>query len=80
MPVPVRGMLIAGTVRQPFSLVRGSNTVTVAPVDWPAGTEVPVVISFEDEFVPSDHGSSADGRALTARFKGIGFRSAGTVR
>ena len=80
VPVPVRGTLTAAEVRQPFALVRGWNTVTVAPVDWPAGTEVPVVISFEDEFVPSDHGSSTDGRALTARFKGIGFRSAGTVR
>ena len=80
VPVPVRGMLIAADVRQHFSLGRGLNTVTVAPVGWPAGTEVPVVISFEDEFVPSDHGSSADGRALTARFKGISFRSAGTVR
>ena len=80
VPVPLRGTLTAADVRQPFTLARGWNTVTMAPVDWPAGTEVPVVISFEDEFVPSDHGSSTDGRALTARFKGIGFRSAGTVR
>jgi len=78
--VPVHGTLTAADVRQPFALVRGANTVTMAPVDWPAGTEVPVVISFEDEFVPSDNGSSTDSRALTARFKGIGFRSAGTFR
>jgi hypothetical protein len=45
----------------------------MAPVDWPAGTEVPVVISFEDEFVPSDNGSSTDSRALTARFKVSAF-------
>ena len=80
VPVPVHGTLTAADVRQPFALVRGANTVTMAPVDWPAGTEVPVVISFEDEFVPSDNGSSTDSRALTARFKGIGFRSAGTFR
>ena len=54
--------------------------MTMTPVGWPAETEVPVVISFEDEFVPSDHGTGADSRALTARFNGIGFRPAGTVR
>ena len=78
--VPLRGILIAGDVRQPFSLVRGPNTVTVASPGWRAGTEVSVIISFEDEFVPSDHGSSADSRALTARFKGLGFRSASEAR
>ena len=51
VPVPVRGTLTAAEVRQPFALFRGWNTVTVAPVGWPAGTEVPMVISFEDEFV-----------------------------
>ena len=80
VPVPVRGTLTAADVRQRFVLSRGWNTVTMAPVGWPAGTEVPVVISFEDEFVPSAHGTGADRRALTARFNGIRFRSAGTVR
>ena len=80
VPVPMRGTLTAADVRQPFALSRGWNTVTMTSLGWPAGTEVPVVISFEDEFVPSDHGAGADSRALTARFNGIGFRSAGTVR
>lgn len=80
VPVPLRGTLIAAGVRQRFSLSRGLNTVTLMPLDWPAGTEVAIAIDFEDEFVPSEHGRSADGRTLTARFNGIGFRSAGAVR
>ena len=28
-----------------------------------------IAIDFEDEFVPSEHGRSADGRTLTARLR-----------
>jgi hypothetical protein len=80
VPVPMHGTLLAAEVRQPFTLSRGWNTVTLGPVSWAAGTEVPVTIDFENEFVPREHGSSTDGRALTALFKGMRFRASGSTR
>jgi hypothetical protein len=75
VPVPVHGTLAVADVRKVFTLSRGWNTVMVDPVAWPAGTEVPVTIEFENGFVPREHGPSSDGRALTALFKGLGFRT-----
>jgi hypothetical protein len=69
--------LSAGQVRKRFILGRGWNTITVTARRWPPGTEVPVVIDFDDKSVTKQHAMGEGERRLTALFKGMGFTRPG---